>query len=315
MLALCGRLPPRGAAALPSAGVSGYVALPAGWERGAASGPGPFVTAEVFVAPDGREVRWASRTYRKASEALANASQRSEGVWWRPHRRAWWMAVLFSVGSFCFLAGGVIAQADPQAGPALGALFFAGSLFFTSAAYLQYAEAVNAGRGIEAGRAERWRPASWEPKRIDWLAALIQFIGTLAFNVTTFTAMKHGFSTRQTNARVWAPDAVGSVAFLVSSELAYAEVCHHWICLRRRTLSWRIVALNLAGSIAFGVSAVASYTEPATGEPLSAHIANSGTALGGLCFLIASLLLMPESAQAEATVRQGLAAPPQGAEE
>ena len=284
---------------LPSAGVNGYVALPAGWTRGGARGPGGFVTAEVFVAPDGREVRWSSRVHRKAS-AAAGTGRMSEPVWWRPRQRGWWMAILFSFGSLCFLVGGVASQAAPDGASTIGVVFFTGSLFFTSAAYLQYAEAVNAARDLGARAAQGWRPASWEPRRIDWLSSLIQFAGTLAFNVTTFAAMKHGFSTRQSNVRVWAPDAVGSVAFLVSSELAFAEVCHRWICLRRRSLAWRIAALNLAGSVAFGISAIASYSEPSTGEPLSAHIANSGTALGGLCFLIGALLLMPEAAQAEA---------------
>jgi len=131
------------------------------------------------------------------------------------------------------------------------------------------------------------------------LAALVQFVGTLFFNVTTFTGMKHGFSVHQSNARVWAPDAFGSIAFLISSELAYAEVCHRWVGWQWSSLSWRIVALNLLGSIAFGVSAVASFVEPATGEPLSAHLANGGTSLGGLCFLVGALLLMPEAAAEE----------------
>ena len=111
--------------------------------------------------------------------------------------------------------------------------------------------------------------------------------------------MKHGFSTRQSNRRVWAPDALGSICFLVSSELAYAEVCHRWVCLRRRSLSWRIVALNLLGSIAFGAAAIASLLEPSSGEPISARVANGGTALGGLCFLVAALALMPEAAGEE----------------
>ncbi len=81
-----------------------------------------------------------------------------------------------------------------------------------------------------------------------------------------------------------------------SSELAYAEVCHRWVCLRSRSLPWRIVALNLLGSIAFGVAAIASLLEPSTGLPLSARIANAGTALGGLCFFLAALALMPEAA-------------------
>jgi hypothetical protein len=178
--------------------------------------------------------------------------------------------------------------------------FFVGSLFFTSAAYLQYAEAVNAERGLAPRKhPARWRPASWEPKRIDWLAAGVQLIGTLLFNISTFTALSHNLTTKQTNARVWAPDAFGSIAFLISSELAFAEVCHRWIGFRNRTLAWKIVALNLLGSIAFGASAIASLVEPASGEPISARIANAGTSVGGLCFLIGALLLMPEAASEE----------------
>jgi len=218
------------------------------------------------------------------------------------------MAVLFVVGSFCFTAGAIAAQWESSPHAAIGVVFFVGSIFFTSASYLQYAETVNAERAVgPLGRAARWRLASWEPGRIDWLAALIQLAGTVFFNVTTFTGMKTGFTTHQQNARVWAPDAVGSIAFLVSSELAYAEVCHRWVCFKRRSLSWRIVALNLAGSVAFGLSAIASYIEPASGEPVSARITNAGTALGGICFLVGALLLMPEAAAAE---RSAPAAPP-----
>ena len=95
---------------------------------------------------------------------------------------------------------------------------------------------------------------------------------------------------------MWGPDALGSICFLVSSELAYAEVCHRWICLKLRSLSWRIVTLNLLGSLAFGAAAIASLIEPSSGEPLSARLANGGTAVGGLCFLVAALALMAEAA-------------------
>ena len=257
--------------------MSGYVEVPEGWERLGAEGPGPFVTAELWRAPDGHIVRWRSRSHRKASSARRRAerAQRApEPVWWRPRRRQWWMAVLFVIGSFCFLLGGVAAQWSTSSRPAIGVVFFVGSIFFTSAAYLQFAEAVNVERAVGTTRiagTSRWRPLSWEPRRIDWLAAVVQLAGTLFFNVTTFTGMKHGFSVHQTNARVWAPDAFGSIAFLISSELAYAEVCHRWVGWQWSSLSWRIVALNLLGSIAFGVSAIASFVEPASGEPLSAR--------------------------------------------
>jgi YrhK-like protein len=281
--------------------VSGYVEVPAGWEVVSEDGPGPFVTSEVLRRPDGSEVRWRSRAHRKGrvtSRGASSAGER-EPIWWRPRRRDWWMAVLFAVGSLCFALAALASQWATSPRPAIGVTFFVGSIFFTSASYLQYAETVNVGRGPEPAQRRRWRPASWEPRRIDWLAASIQLVGTVFFNLSTFTAMKHGLTTTQSNRRVWAPDALGSICFLLSSELAYAEVCHRWVCFRRRSLSWRIVALNLLGSIAFGAAAIGSLLEPAGGEPLSARIANAGTAMGGVCFLLAALALMPEAAANE----------------
>lgn len=209
------------------------------------------------------------------------------------------MSVLFSAGALCFAVAAVASQWGTP-GEWIDVTFFVGSIMFTSAAYLQYLETVNVEHDpVPGARRQRWRPASWEPRRIDWLAALIQLIGTLFFNLSTFAAMRHGLSTHQTNRRVWAPDVFGSICFLISSELAYAEVCHRWICLRSRSLPWRIVALNLLGSIAFGAAAIASLLEPSTGLPVSARIANAGTALGGLCFFLAALALMPEAAREE----------------
>jgi hypothetical protein len=283
--------------------VSGYIELPEGWTRVSASGPWPFITSEVVRAPDGTEHRWESRPHRKrpARQPATDDASRAveESVWWRPHRRGWWMAVLFMVGALCFTVGGIASQWATSR-PAIGVTFFVGSLFFTSAAYLQYSEAVNAERGIGPRRhGVHWRPASWEPQRIDWLATVVQLIGTLLFNVSTFTALNHDLTAHQTNVRVWAPDAFGSIAFLIASELAYAEVCHTWISFKHRTLPWKIVALNMLGSIAFGASAIASLLEPSSGQPVSARIANAGTSLGGICFLIGALLLMPEAANEE----------------
>ncbi len=210
------------------------------------------------------------------------------------------MAVLFATGSFCFVLGGVGSQWASASRPAIGVTFFVGSLFFTAAAYLQFAEAVNADHSPAPEQTgSGWRPASWEPRRIDWLAALVQLVGTILFNLSTFAAMNHNLTTHQSNARVWAPDAFGSVAFLVSSALALAEVCHRWICVRCRSLSWKIVSLNLLGSLAFGVSAIASLSESSSGEMVSARVANAGTSLGAACFLLGALLLMPEAAREE----------------
>jgi hypothetical protein len=271
-----------------------HVELPAGWRLARADGPGPFVTRQELVAPDGHVVRWQSRRRRK--ERVRGGRT---GVWWRPDRIGWWMGVLFAIGSACFAGAAIVSQWASVPRPGIGITYFVGSLFFTTAAFLQFHEAVDVERAPEHGAvraARRWW--SWEPHRIDWLASAIQLAGTVFFNVSTFAGMQKGLDTHQANLRVWAPDVFGSICFLVASELAYAEVCHRWACLRTRSLPWWIVALNMVGSIAFGISAAAALIEPSTNEPVSAAIANAGTAVGALCFLAGGILLLPEADRA-----------------
>ncbi len=283
------------------------VDLPEGWERVGADGPGPFVTSELLRRPDGTLVRWRSRISRRRGGASGlTAAEPGRGVWWRPDRLSWWIGVLFAVGSSCFAVASIAAQWASASRPGIGVTFFVGSVFFTSASYLQYGQAANAVHGASAPLGDpagtvahrRWRLASWEPQRIDWLAAVVQLVGTVFFNLSTFAAMNTALSTHQSNVRVWSPDVLGSICFLVASELAYAEVCHRWACLRCRSLSWRIVALNLLGSLAFGVAALAAFVRPATGALLDTRLANAGTTLGALCFLVASVLLLPEANEA-----------------
>lgn len=51
--------------------------------------------------------------------------------------------------------------------------------------------------------------------------------------------------------------------------------------------------LNMLGSIASGVSAVASRTVTSTETMRDAQRANLGTLLGAACFLVGALLLIP----------------------
>jgi len=190
-----------------------------------------------------------------------------------PARKGWWIGALFAVGSVCFAVASFASQWASAPRPGIGVTFFAGSIAFTAASYLQLTATP---RG---------------PWRGDRLAALVQLAGTLFFNVSTFAGMQTGFDARETDLRVWTPDAFGSVCFLVASELALAGVCHRWVCWRTRSRDWRIAALNMLGSIAFGVAAVTSLIEPSTSEPVSAAIANAGTTFGALCFLAGALML------------------------
>jgi hypothetical protein len=119
-------------------------------------------------------------------------------------------------------------------------------------------------------------------------------LGTLFFNLSTGHALSTGLTgPTSVNHAVWRPDALGSVCFLVSSFLAWVEVCHHAWAWRPRLISWWIGLLNLLGSVAFGVSAIASRVEP-NGDLRSETLTNLGTFVGAVCFLAGGILLLPE---------------------
>jgi hypothetical protein len=181
-----------------------------------------------------------------------------------PRAEVAWTAGLFAVGSACFALAAIVSQWASVTRPGIGVTFFAGSVFFTAAAALQL-------------RSERD------------VASAIQLAGTLFFNVSTFAGMKHGFDARQADLRVWTPDVLGSACFLISSAMAVSAAPRS-----------RMAAVNLLGSVAFGISAIAALVEPSTDEPVSAAIANATTSIGALCFLMGSWLLVVESDAAPA---------------
>ena len=117
--------------------------------------------------------------------------------------------------------------------------------------------------------------------------------GTLWFNRTTLSALLVGLGASPGHHPIWRPDALGSICFLVSSWLAWVEECHGPFAWRPSRLSWWITSLNLVGSVAFGVSAVASFVT-SSGQLLSLALTNLGTFVGAICFLAGALLLLPE---------------------
>ena len=280
----------------------GWIHLPEGWarDRETAKGPWPFVTRELLRRPDGSEVVWSSRAHRRR-DAVPTGS-----TWWAPSARGWWIGVLFAIGSACFVLGAFPPYALAVGGDADDVTYFIGSIFFTSAAFLQWREAVDASdtpkeQGQDPRHPRSWRVLRWEPWRIDWWATSVQLIGTFLFNVSTFAAIRHGVLLGEQERRIWAPDAAGSIAFLVASALAWAEAGHAWWSWKPRSIGWRIAALNLAGSVAFGLSAVGAYVVNDDDELLSAALANLGTFVGALGFLVGGLLLLPERTRGPAT--------------
>jgi len=245
--------------------------------------PATFVD---HLRPDGVIVRWESRHHRKHQKSAVGST------WWAPRARGWWIAILFAIGSLLFALGSVPGYASAVGDRWDSVTYFVGSLFFTSASFLSYREAVDA--APPAQNPARRRFFVYQPGRIDWWATAIQLVGTLYFNVSTGVAMAANLSAQTAHQHEWRPDAIGSVCFLVSSALAWYEVCHGWIAWRPRSWSWWITLLNLVGSIAFGISAVAGYINPVTGQVQNAGRADTQTLIGAVCFFIGAVLLLPE---------------------
>ena len=287
-----------------SASATGYIELPEGWRRTGARGLGPFVTKEAFRLPDGELLTWESRWHRKHPHFVSVKS-----TWWAWRAMAWWIGVLFAVGSICFALGSFPPYATRVGTDTDNWTYFIGSIFFTTASFLQYYETASTSTALVDGRRQGPRALlRIQHHRIDWWAAAVQFVGTLFFNRTTFSALVVGLGAASAHHPIWRPDALGSVCFLVSSWLAWAEECHGPWAWRPGRYSWWITALNLVGSVAFGVSAVASFVEP-NGQLLSLALTNLGTFVGAVCFLAGAVLLLPERTREGPDVEEDPARP------
>jgi hypothetical protein len=212
-----------------------------------------------------------------------------EGAPPQPPRLVPVLAWGFMIGSALFVVGVPLSTSDLP--PAVsGWTFFAGSVFFTTAAVLQ---TLVARRELpdDLVRERRWNRLM-NPRATDWTAAAVQFVGTLEFNVTTLASALVLTGAADASAQqVWRPDAIGSVLFLVSSAIALAPEVRHRRHTHVRNRSWTVAALNMLGSILFGVSAIGARPEGDGVRNLA--WANAGTVLGALCFLGAAALLLP----------------------
>jgi hypothetical protein len=194
-----------------------------------------------------------------------------------------WMALCFAVGSTCFLIGPFPGYVQLVGETADGITFFVGSILFTAGGALQSWLAWPGRRLAGGGRAA-------------WWAAIVQSVGTLFFNITTYQALHVTLTSPEYDRLVWRPDWRGSICFLVSGAIAYrASRRHGWHGLLpgRGGAGWWQPGVNLLGCIFFGISAVAGYFVPATGSLIDQAAANWNTSLGAACFLacaVATLL-------------------------
>lgn len=191
------------------------------------------------------------------------------------------MALLFALGSFLFVLGSVPVFFEHVDATVVGATFFIGSVFFTGAATMQVRMATTAAPLF-----------AWRFDRVNWWSGSVQWVGTLWFNISTCAALIAGLSATAERRLVWGPDFIGSGAFLASSALALVALALTATTRRDRG----IAALNMLGSVAFGIAAITAFVLPTTGEPVNIRWVNLGTAIGGICFLAASVWMLPRAA-------------------
>ncbi len=185
-------------------------------------------------------------------------------------RQCW----LFAIGSTLFAAGTAPGFASSAGAGAANVLCFIGSWFFTSAAWIQLVRS-----GPEGS--------------VEWYSAAVQFGGTVLFNVSTGASV-WAHAVLAERRLVWAPDATGSLAFLVSAALGIVAVTAsvgRWVPTSR---DWQAQWINMIGCIAFAASAAGAFVCK-TGSTADEVLANLGTFLGALCFLTAALLVLPRT--------------------
>ncbi len=188
-------------------------------------------------------------------------------------RRQCW---LFAIGSTLF-AIATLPGMSATAGAGLSNLLcFVGSWFFTTAGWMQLVLA---------------RPALG----IGWLSAAAQFVGTILFNISTGSAL-WAHAVKPERRLVWAPDMFGSIAFLVSGALGIAAVTAVVGFVELKSRDWQAEWINMIGCVAFGVSALGAFVTE-SGVTEDALLANAGTFVGALCFLVAALVVLPHRAE------------------
>jgi hypothetical protein len=196
-------------------------------------------------------------------------------------------ATAFLIGGSLFAIGAGLAQAGVSA-TACASVYLVGGVFFSTGGYSSVLQVVN-DPGV-AGADAGWRWWSREPKRLQWLSAVVLFVGTLVFAINLVDSFIAELSPAAENRLVWSPDMVGCSLFLISGHLALVEIGRGRRFWRHRDLGWWIVGVNQIGSVLFMVSAVASFVEPASAEAVNVGVANWGTLTGALCFAVAGLM-------------------------
>lgn len=264
----------------------------------------PFITRRVYNL-HGKQVIWLSRMHRKGLLFRNQVLKSGDVPFWKTQDYNRQIGASFAFGAAIFALASILMFISIQQ-PALSNFtnltFFLGSIPFTIAASLQHFQSANSfilkDASESAATSARFHLIGWQPRSAGWWSTFSQWLGTIAFNISTFNAIAAPNQKILDTLEIWAPNFEGSVLFLISGYLAYIEVSNSYWSWRPKSLSWQIVFINLLGCIAFMISAVA----PAA--PIQKNIislltySNGYTLIGAICFFISALLLIKESRNA-----------------
>lgn len=187
-------------------------------------------------------------------------------------RQCW----LFAIGSSLFAIATIPGLSAVAGAGIANLLCFIGSWFFTTAGWMQLVLAPPA-------------------QRIGWLSAAAQLVGTILFNISTGSAL-WAHAVKPERRLVWVPDALGSLAFLISGFLGVIAVTAVVGVIELKSRDWQGEWINMIGCVAFAVSALGAFVSE-SGVTADAWMANLGTFIGALCFLVAALVMLPRRAQ------------------
>ena len=189
-------------------------------------------------------------------------------------RQCW----LFAIGSTLFAVATIPGMSAVAGAGLANLLCFVGSWFFTTAGWMQLV-------------------LSGPTKGLGWLSAATQFVGTILFNISTGSAL-WAHAVKPERRLVWAPDALGSVAFLISGVLGVMAVTAVVGIVQLKSRDWQGEWINMIGCVAFAVSALGAFVSE-TGVTADALLANLGTFIGAVCFLVAALVILRRGSQRE----------------
>jgi hypothetical protein len=274
---------------------------PGHWRRRDVDHAGWFTTGVTWDLPDGMSARWASRLARRrgrvelrdASGVVTGTALAEPVTALRLARVNVVAAVSFVLGGSLFALGALLAQTGNDASRNIDLVYLVGGFFFSLGGYASVLQAGNAPTDIDQNgslTSARWRWWDLRPHNLGWLSAAVLFVGTLLFAVSLVAAFGENLTVRQANTWIWVPDMLGCVCFLLSGHLALLEVCHGHIGVRVHEIGWWIVFVNQVGSVLFFLAGLAASTQPATSTAVNLGVANWGTFLGAVCFVIGGVV-------------------------